>query len=84
MLCVAILPRPTIIFLSNFKTNEYSGVISRPKFKPKEEKLMLSFCGASSYYSPLYKEGFLLEYLTIKRFREEIRFTNAITLILFC
>lgn len=83
-LCAAVFPRPAIIRMSDFKTNEYSGLIGGPEFEPKEDNPMLGFRGASRYYSPLYKEGFSLECRAIKRLREEMGFTNAIAMIPFC
>ncbi|KAL6860581.1 hypothetical protein ACO1O0_004609 [Amphichorda felina] len=83
-LCAAVYPRPAIIRMSDFKTNEYSGLIGGAEFEPKEENPMLGFRGASRYYSPRYKEGFALECRAIKRMREEIGLTNAIVMIPFC
>ncbi|KAH7129920.1 hypothetical protein B0J13DRAFT_588159 [Dactylonectria estremocensis] len=83
-LCAAVYPKPAIIRMSDFKTNEYAGLIGGAEFEPKEENPMLGFRGASRYYSPRYKEGFALECRAIKRLREEIGLTNAIVMIPFC
>lgn len=83
-LCAAVYPRPVIIRMSDFKSNEYAGLIGGKDFEPKEENPMLGFRGASRYYSPRYKEGFALECRAIKRIREEMGFTNAIVMIPFC
>lgn len=83
-ICAAVYPKPAIIRLSDFKTNEYAGLIGGAEFEPKEENPMLGFRGASRYYSPRYKEGFALECRAIKRLREEIGLTNAIVMIPFC
>jgi len=83
-LCAAVYPKPAIIRMSDFKTNEYAGLIGGEDFEPKEENPMLGFRGASRYYSPRYKEGFALECRAIKRLREEMGFTNAIIMIPFC
>lgn len=83
-LCATVFPKPVIIRMSDFKTNEYSGLIGGPEFEPKEDNPMLGFRGASRYYSPLYKEGFALECRAIKRLREEMGFANAIVMIPFC
>lgn len=83
-LCAAVYPRPAIIRLSDFKTNEYANLIGGAEFEPKEENPMLGFRGASRYYSPLYKEGFALECRAIKRLREDMGLTNAIVMIPFC
>ena len=47
--------------MSDFKTNEYAGLIGGAEFEPKEENPMIGFRGASRYYSPRYREGFALE-----------------------
>lgn len=83
-LCASFYPKPTIIRMSDFKTNEYAGLIGGAEFEPKEENPMIGFRGASRYYSPRYKEGFALECRAIKRLREELGFTNAIVMIPFC
>ena len=70
--------------MSDFKTNEYAGLIGGAAFEPKEENPMLGFRGASRYYSPRYREGFALECRAIKRLREEMGFTNAVVMIPFC
>jgi pyruvate,water dikinase len=83
-LCAATYPRPAILRLSDFKTNEYAGLIGGAEFEPQEENPMLGFRGASRYYSPHYKEAFALECRAIKYLREAIGFTNAIVMIPFC
>ncbi|KJZ80016.1 Phosphoenolpyruvate synthase [Hirsutella minnesotensis 3608] len=83
-LCAAVYPKPAIVRLSDFKTNEYAGLIGGAEFEPGEENPMLGFRGASRYYSPRYKEGFALECRALKRLREEIGLTNAIVMIPFC
>jgi pyruvate,water dikinase len=77
-------PRPVIIRMSDFKTNEYAGLIGGAQFEPKEENPMIGFRGASRYYSPRYQEGFALECLAIRRLREHLGFTNVIPMIPFC
>ena len=83
-LCATVYPKPAILRMSDFKTNEYSGLIGGAEFEPKEENPMLGFRGASRYYSPQYKDGFALECRAIKRLREKMGFTNAIPMIPFC
>jgi pyruvate,water dikinase len=70
--------------MSDFKTNEYAGLIGGVDFEPKEENPMIGFRGASRYYSPLYMEGFALECRSIRRLREVIGLTNAVIMIPFC
>ncbi|KAH8898689.1 phosphoenolpyruvate synthase [Thozetella sp. PMI_491] len=83
-LCAAVYPKPAIIRLSDFKTNEYAGLIGGAEFEPEEENPMLGFRGASRYYSPRYQDGFALECRAIKRLREDLGLTNAIVMIPFC
>ncbi len=83
-IAAAFHPRPVIVRMSDFKTNEYAGLIGGAAFEPKEENPMLGFRGASRYYSPRYKEGFALECRAIQRLREQMGFTNVIVMIPFC
>ena len=83
-IAAAFHPRPVIVRMSDFKTNEYAGLIGGAEFEPKEENPMLGFRGASRYYSPRYKEGFALECRAIHRLREQMGFSNVIVMIPFC
>ncbi|KAL2192464.1 hypothetical protein P885DRAFT_47582 [Corynascus similis CBS 632.67] len=84
VLCATVYPKPVIIRMSDFKTNEYADLIGGAEFEPDEENPMLGFRGASRYYSPRYREGFALECRAIKKLREEMGFTNAVIMIPFC
>ncbi len=77
-------PKPVIIRMSDFKTNEYANLIGGAAFEPKEENPMLGFRGASRYYSPRYQPGFALECRAIRRLREVIGLTNVVVMIPFC
>jgi len=77
-------PNPVIVRMSDFKTNEYAGLIGGAEFEPKEENPMIGFRGASRYYSPRYRDGFNLECQAMKKLREEMGFTNVVTMIPFC
>ena len=77
-------PRPVIVRMSDFKTNEYAQLTGGAEFEPAEENPMLGFRGASRYYSPRYRDGFALECRAIRRLREEMGFTNVIVMIPFC
>jgi pyruvate,water dikinase len=77
-------PKPVIVRMSDFKTNEYAGLIGGAEFEPKEENPMIGFRGASRYYSPQYREGFALECRAIRRLREEMGFSNVVVMIPFC
>ncbi|KAL2150139.1 hypothetical protein VTH82DRAFT_7815 [Thermothelomyces myriococcoides] len=83
-LCAVVWPRPAIIRMSDFKTNEYAGLVGGAQFEPAEENPMLGFRGASRYYSPRYREGFALECRAVKLLRERIGFANAAVMIPFC
>ena len=77
-------PNPVIVRMSDFKTNEYAGLIGGAEFEPKEENPMIGFRGASRYYSPRYRDGFNLECQAMKKLREEMGFTNVVMMIPFC
>ena len=77
-------PKPVIVRMSDFKTNEYANLIGGAEFEPKEENPMIGFRGASRYYSPRYREGFALECRAIRRLREEMGFRNVVVMIPFC
>lgn len=83
-IAAAFYPKPIIVRMSDFKTNEYAGLIGGAEFEPKEENPMIGFRGASRYYSPHYREGFALECRAIRRLREEMGFTNVVVMIPFC
>ncbi len=83
-LAAAVYPKPVIVRMSDFKTNEYAGLIGGAEFEPDEENPMLGFRGASRYYSPRYRDGFALECKAIKRLREDMGFSNVVVMIPFC
>jgi pyruvate,water dikinase len=83
-IAAALHPKPVIVRLSDFKTNEYASLLGGGAFEPLEENPMLGLRGASRYYSDRYREGFALECRAIKRLREEMGFANVIVMIPFC
>jgi pyruvate,water dikinase len=83
-IAASVHPRPVIVRMSDFKTNEYAQLIGGAQFEPKEENPMIGFRGASRYYSPRYREGFALECRAIRRLREEMGFANVVVMIPFC
>jgi pyruvate, water dikinase len=83
-IAAAYYPRPVIVRMSDFKTNEYANLIGGAAFEPKEENPMLGFRGASRYYSPRYREGFALECRAICQLRGKMGFRNVIVMIPFC
>lgn len=84
MIAGAFYPRPVIVRLSDFKTNEYAHLLGGEGFEPREENPMIGFRGASRYYSPKYREGFALECRALKFVREEMGLTNVKVMIPFC
>jgi pyruvate,water dikinase len=83
-IAAAFHPKPVIVRMSDFKTNEYASLVGGREFEPAEENPMIGFRGASRYYSPRYRDGFALECRAIKRLREEMGFRNVIVMIPFC
>ena len=77
-------PRPVILRLSDFKSNEYAHLIGGAAFEPVEENPMLGLRGASRYYSERYRDGFVLECRAIRKAREEIGLDNIIVMVPFC
>jgi pyruvate,water dikinase len=77
-------PRPTVIRMSDFKTNEYADLLGGRQFEPAEENPMIGFRGASRYYSEGYRDGFALECRAIRRLRDQMGFDNVIMMIPFC
>ena len=77
-------PKPVIVRMSDFKTNEYADLLGGRDFEPHEENPMIGFRGASRYYSDHYRDGFALECRAISRLRGEMGFDNVIVMIPFC
>jgi pyruvate, water dikinase len=80
----AFYPKPVIVRMSDFKTNEYANLIGGTKYEPTEDNPMIGWRGASRYYDPKYKPGFALECAAMKRVREQYGLTNLIVMIPFC
>jgi len=83
-IAAAFYPKPVVVRMSDFKTNEYASLIGGRHFEPEEENPMLGFRGASRYYDEKYREGFALECKAMKRVRDEMGLTNLIIMIPFC
>lgn len=77
-------PRPVIVRLSDFKSNEYAHLLGGAQFEPEEENPMLGLRGASRYYSERYREGFALECQAMVKAREELGCDNIILMVPFC
>ena len=83
-IAAAFYPKPVIVRMSDFKTNEYASLIGGEYFEPKEENPMIGFRGASRYYDERYREGFALECQAMKRVRDDMGLTNLVIMIPFC
>lgn len=83
-IAAAFYPKPVIVRLSDFKTNEYASLLGGEAFEPREENPMLGFRGASRYSHPAYAEGFALECAALRRVREEMGLSNLRIMVPFC
>ncbi|MCA1827242.1 MAG: phosphoenolpyruvate synthase, partial [Myxococcales bacterium] len=83
-IAAAFHPKPVILRLSDFKSNEYATLLGGKQFEPIEENPMIGWRGASRYYHPKYKEGFMLELRAVKRVREEFGLKNLKIMVPFC
>ena len=84
MIAAAFYPRPVIIRLSDFKTNEYAKLLGGAQFEPLEANPMIGFRGASRYAHPNYAAGFALECAALRRVRGEMGLTNLKIMVPFC
>ncbi|MGO9992135.1 MAG: phosphoenolpyruvate synthase [Steroidobacteraceae bacterium] len=83
-IAAAFYPKPVIVRMSDFKTNEYAGLLGGRWFEVTESNPMLGFRGASRYTHPAYAEGFALECAAMKRARETMGLSNIKLMIPFC
>jgi pyruvate,water dikinase len=83
-IAAAFYPKPVIVRMSDFKTNEYARLLGGDAFEPTESNPMLGLRGASRYAHPLYADGFALECAAMQRVRTEMGFTNVTLMIPFC
>jgi len=84
MIAAAFWPKDVIVRLSDFKSNEYAGLLGGRGFEPDEENPMLGFRGASRYYDDRYREGFALECRAMRKVRDEMGLTNVKLMVPFC
>ncbi len=80
----AFYPKPVVVRMSDFKTNEYATLLGGRWFERDEANPMIGFRGASRYVHPAYAEGFALECVAMKRVRETMGLTNVVLMIPFC
>ncbi len=83
-IAAAFYPKPVIVRLSDFKTNEYARLLGGEAFEPKEENPMLGFRGAARYAHPAYAAGFALECAALRRVRNDMGLTNVRVMVPFC
>ena len=80
----AFAPKPVIVRMSDFKSNEYANLIGGDRYEPKEENPMIGFRGASRYVSAQFKACFELECQAVRYVRETMGLTNLQLMIPFC
>lgn len=83
-IAAAFYPKPVVVRMSDFKTNEYATLLGGRWFEFDEANPMIGFRGASRYIHPAYAEGFALECKAMKRVREQMGLSNVILMIPFC
>ncbi|HHT0593785.1 TPA: phosphoenolpyruvate synthase [Legionella anisa] len=82
-IAAAFYPKPVIVRLSDFKSNEYANLVGGNLYEPHEENPMLGFRGASRYVSEFFADCFALECKAVRRVREEMGLTNVEIMIPF-
>jgi pyruvate,water dikinase len=83
-IAAAFYPRPVIVRLSDFKTNEYANLLGGAEFEQHEENPMIGFRGASRYYDDRYAPGFALECAARARVRSSFGLSNVKVMVPFC
>ncbi|MFZ5606689.1 MAG: phosphoenolpyruvate synthase [Pseudomonadota bacterium] len=82
-IAASVYPRPVIVRLSDFKSNEYANLLGGSRYEPHEENPMIGFRGASRYIDPSFKDAFALECVAVKRVREAMDLSNVWVMIPF-
>ncbi len=82
-IAAAFWPKPVVVRMSDFKTNEYASLLGGAGFEAQEDNPMLGFRGASRYAHPAYEQGFALECKAMKRVRDEMGLTNVVLMLPF-
>ena len=82
-IAAAFWPKPVIVRLSDFKSNEYRKLIGGSRYEPEEENPMLGFRGASRYVSEDFGEAFAMECEALKRVRNDMGLTNVEIMVPF-
>jgi len=83
MLAAAFAPEPVIVRMSDFKSNEYAGLLGGERYEPHEENPMIGYRGASRYLSADFAECFAMECEALRHVRDEMGLTNVKVMIPF-
>ncbi|HUQ76986.1 MAG TPA: phosphoenolpyruvate synthase [Burkholderiales bacterium] len=82
-IAAAFWPKPVIVRLSDFKSNEYRKLVGGERYEPDEENPMLGFRGASRYIAPTFRECFELECTALRKVRDTVGLTNVELMVPF-
>jgi pyruvate,water dikinase len=82
-IAAAFWPKPVIVRLSDFKSNEYRKLLGGERYEPDEENPMLGFRGAARYIAPTFRECFELECAALRKVRETLGLTNVELMVPF-
>ncbi len=83
-LAAAFYPNPVIVRTSDFKSNEYAGLIGGSRYEPNEENPMIGFRGVSRYLDATFRSCFELECRALRKVRDDMHLTNIEIMIPFC
>ena len=83
MIAAAFHPKPVIVRLSDFKSNEYASLFGGSYFEPHEDNPMIGLRGASRYYTDSFRDSFALECAALKLVREDMGLGNVVLMIPF-
>ncbi len=83
-IAAAFYPRPVIVRMSDFKSNEYAQLLGGGSYEPEEDNPMIGFRGAARYHSPRFADCFAMECEAVKRVRDVMGLTNLELMIPFC
>ncbi len=84
LIAAAFYPKPVIVRLADFKSNEYANLIGGKSYEPIEANPMIGWRGANRYYDPKYEPAFALECAALKRVRDGMGLTNVKLMIPMC
>lgn len=84
MIAAAFYPKPVIVRLADFKSNEYANLIGGENYEPDEENPMMGWRGASRYYADDYRPAFDMECEALRRVRQEFGLENVKLMVPFC